>query len=41
MRRGLNFEDYVRGHEMIRDEMSHYMLRNDLIEQLWALKGNL
>ena len=39
MRRGLNFEDYVRGHEMIQDERSHYM--NDLVEHLWALKGNL
>ena len=41
MRGGLNFEDYVRGHEMIRDERSHYMLRNNLIEYLWALKENL
>ena len=41
MRRGLNFEDYVQGHEMIRDERSHYMLRNDLMEHLWTLKGNL
>jgi hypothetical protein len=41
MRRGLNFEDYVQGHEMIRDERSHYILRNDLMEHLWALKGNL
>ena len=43
MRRGLNFEDYVHEHEheMIRDERSHYMLRNDLMEYLWALKGNL
>ena len=32
MRRGLNFEDYVRGHEMIEDESSHCMLRNDLME---------
>ncbi len=23
LRGGLNFEDYVRGHEMIRDERSH------------------
>jgi hypothetical protein len=41
MRRRLNFEDYVHGHEMIRDGRSHYMLRNDLMEHLWALKGNL
>jgi hypothetical protein len=41
MRRGLNSEDCVRAHEMIRDERSHYMLRNDLMEHLWALKGNL
>jgi hypothetical protein len=39
MRRGLNSEDYIRGHEMIQDERSHYMLRNDLIKHLWALKG--
>ena len=41
MSRGLNFEDYVRGHEMIRDEKSHYMLRIDLMEHLWTLKKNL
>ena len=41
MKRGLNFEDYVRGHEIIRDERSHYMLRFDLMEHLWALKRNL
>ena len=34
MRRGLNFEDYVHVHEMIRDERSHYMLRNELMEHL-------
>ena len=41
IRHGLNFEYYVHGHKMIRDERSHYMLRNDLMERLWALKGNL
>ena len=41
MRRGLNFQDYVRRYEMIRDEKSHYMLRNDLMEHMWTLKGNL
>ena len=40
-RHGLNFEDYVREHEMVQDERSHYMLRNDLMEDLWAIKGNL
>ena len=38
MRHGLNYEDYIHGHEMIQDERSHHMLRNDLIEHLWALK---
>ena len=41
MRRGLNFEDYVHGREMIRDERSFHMLKNDLMEQLWALKKEL
>jgi hypothetical protein len=41
MRRGLNFEDYVHGHEMIRDKRSHYMLKNGLMEHLWAFKVNL
>ena len=41
MRRGLNFEDYVRGREMVRGERSFHMLKNDLMEQLWALKKNL
>ena len=40
-RRGLNFEDYVQGHNSIRDERSHCMLRDNLMEHLWASKGNL
>ena len=39
LRRGLTFEDLLRGTESINNEIKHYALRNDLIEHLWELKG--
>ena len=38
-RRGLTFEDLLRGTESINNEDKHYALRYDLIEHLWELKG--
>jgi len=38
--RDLSFEDLVNGPAQIQDVNSHFGLRDDLIEHLWALKGD-
>jgi len=37
--RDLSFEDLVSGTDQIQDVDSHFGLRGNLIEHLWALKG--
>ena len=37
--RGLTFEDLMMGTRKIENEDTHYSLRGDLIQHLWALKG--
>jgi hypothetical protein len=39
MRRGLTFAKYIQGIEEIENQMTYYNLKNDLVDQLWALKG--
>jgi hypothetical protein len=39
MERGLTFEQLLEHTQKIEDEDMHYSLRGDLIEHLWALKG--
>ena len=39
LRRGLTFEDLMMGTREIENEDTHYSLRGDLIQHLWALKG--
>ena len=39
--RNLNFEEYLQGQVKIQNRKQHFQLRNDLIEHLWSLKGNL
>jgi hypothetical protein len=36
----LSFEDYCQGNTQIENVATHYNLKNDLVEHLWAWKGN-
>ncbi len=36
----LSFEDYHQGTTQIENVATHYNLKNDLVEHLWAWKGN-
>ena len=39
--RNINFEEYLQGQVEIQNREQHFQLRNDLIEYLWSLRGNL
>ena len=39
--RNLNFEEYLQNQVEIQNMELHFQLRNDLIEHLWSLRGNL
>jgi hypothetical protein len=36
LKQGLSFEDYYQGTTQIENVATHYNLRNDLVEHLWA-----
>jgi hypothetical protein len=40
LKRGLSFEEYCQGTTQIENVVIHYNLKNDLVEHLWAEKGN-
>jgi hypothetical protein len=39
LQRGLTFDDLVQGQIELENADTHYELRGDLIEHLWAFKG--
>ncbi len=40
LKQGLSFEDYYQGTTVIENVATHNNLKNDLVEHLWARKGN-
>jgi hypothetical protein len=40
MRCELTFEQYAKGNNQLQDLRNHFKLKNNLIDHLWAMKGN-